>query len=93
MAEAAKDGTKARAGTATTARAEWSNKIEDYKLLETIGYGATAIVQAANYLPRDEKVAIKRIDLEKCGADIEEMRREIQVGCKFDLLICFNTFD
>jgi serine/threonine-protein kinase OSR1/STK39 len=94
MAEvAAKDGVKPRAGTATTTRAEWSNKIDDYKLLETIGYGATAIVQAAQYLPRDEKVAIKRIDLEKCGADIEEMRREIQTmsRCHHENVVNYYT--
>ena len=38
------------------------------------GSGATAVVQVARCLKNDKKVAIKRIDLERCGSTIEELQ-------------------
>ena len=38
------------------------------------GSGATAVVQVARCLKNNMKVAIKRIDLERCGSTIEELQ-------------------
>jgi len=49
------------------------------------------VVIAAKYLPSGEKVAIKRIDLEKCGADIDEMRVIFLVSILSLFVILFSS--
>lgn len=41
----------------------------DYKLLEEVGYGASATVYRAIYLPFNEVVAVKCLDLDRCNSN------------------------
>ncbi|CAK9169322.1 unnamed protein product [Ilex paraguariensis] len=42
----------------------------DYKLLEEVGYGASAVVYRAIYLPSNEVVAVKCLDLDRCSSNL-----------------------
>ncbi|KAL6568948.1 hypothetical protein OROHE_003689 [Orobanche hederae] len=62
----------------------YSVNSNDYKLLEEVGYGASATVYRAIYLPSNEVVAVKSLDLDRCNSNLDDIRREAQTMSLID---------
>ncbi|KAH1075240.1 hypothetical protein J1N35_027568 [Gossypium stocksii] len=62
----------------------YSANPSDYKLLEEVGYGASATVYRAIFLATNDIVAVKCLDLDRCNSNLEDIRREAQTMSLID---------
>ncbi|KAK7306850.1 hypothetical protein VNO77_44810 [Canavalia gladiata] len=67
-----------------TNQQSYSANPADYKLLEEVGYGATATIYRAIYLPFNQLVAVKSLDLDRCNINLDDLRREVQTMSLID---------
>ncbi|KAF0930459.1 hypothetical protein E2562_032888 [Oryza meyeriana var. granulata] len=67
------------AGAASAAAPSFTANPRDYQLMEEVGYGAHAVVYRALFVPRNEVVAVKCLDLDQLNNNIDEIQREAQI--------------
>ncbi|GJN19908.1 hypothetical protein PR202_gb07223 [Eleusine coracana subsp. coracana] len=75
---------KRPAAAALAAPPSFTVKPGDYRLMEEVGYGAHAVVYRAVFLPRNEVVAVKCLDLDQLNNNIDEIQREAQIMSLID---------
>ncbi|KAF3568406.1 hypothetical protein DY000_02015164 [Brassica cretica] len=71
-------------GTSSKEKKGFSVNPKDYKLMEEVGNGASAVVHLAIYLPTKEVIAIKCLNLERCNSNLDDIRREAQTMSLID---------
>lgn len=70
----------------------YSANPSDYKLLEEVGYGATATVYRAIYLPSNEVVAVKCLDLDRCNSNLVRLLLSHSLSLSLLQFFVFGNF-
>ncbi|KAF2914414.1 hypothetical protein DAI22_10g160301 [Oryza sativa Japonica Group] len=73
-----RNGSVKRTSSSGAAAAFTANP-RDYQLMEEVGYGAHAVVYRALFVPRNDVVAVKCLDLDQLNNNIDEIQREAQI--------------
>ncbi|XP_010919333.1 uncharacterized protein [Elaeis guineensis] len=71
-------------GKNASVKKSYSASPADYRLLEEVGYGASATVYRAIYIPYNEIVAVKCLDLDRCNSNLDDIWREAQTMSLID---------
>ncbi|KAH0456539.1 hypothetical protein IEQ34_014446 [Dendrobium chrysotoxum] len=76
--------TMMKGGSGGSAKKAYSVSPADYRLLDEVGQGASATVYRAMYIPFNEIVAVKCMDLDRCNSNLDDIRREAQTMSLMD---------
>ncbi|KAL0913097.1 hypothetical protein M5K25_016529 [Dendrobium thyrsiflorum] len=76
--------TMMKGGSGGSAKKAYSVSPADYRLLEEVGQGASATVYRAMFIPYNEIVAVKCMDLDRCNSNLDDIRREAQTMSLMD---------
>ncbi|XP_028549072.1 serine/threonine-protein kinase TAO1-like isoform X2 [Dendrobium catenatum] len=71
-------------GSGGSPKKAYSVSPADYRLLDEVGQGASATVYRAMYIPFNEIVAVKCMDLDRCNSNLDDVRREAQTMSLMD---------
>uniref|UniRef100_A0A0E0EZZ0 Protein kinase domain-containing protein n=1 Tax=Oryza meridionalis TaxID=40149 RepID=A0A0E0EZZ0_9ORYZ len=71
--------TSSSGAAAASGAAAFTANPRDYQLMEEVGYGAHAVVYRALFVPRNDVVAVKCLDLDQLNNNIDEIQREAQI--------------
>lgn len=65
---------------------------KDYKLMEEVGHGASAVVHLSIYLPTKEVIAIKCLDLDRCNSNLVPFFKPISFVFRYLIFKTYSVF-